>query len=103
MSLMIVAVVGGVLLLALVAVVVFLMQGSNSGKTPRELELEQRVRALESKSHKGHSGGAGSWQDDQDVRALALAGEQIKAIKLVRERYGMGLKEAKDCVDTIRG
>ena len=36
---------------------------------------------------------------DADVDALLRAGQKIEAIKLVRERTGVGLKEAKDIVD----
>ena len=38
--------------------------------------------------------------DDEVVRLLA-AGEKIAAIKSVRQRKGLGLKEAKDYVDAI--
>jgi ribosomal protein L7/L12 len=41
-----------------------------------------------------------------DIRAAALKlraeGKTIDAIKLVRERTGIGLKEAKDVVDAMR-
>ena len=36
---------------------------------------------------------------EDDVRALLEAGQKIEAIKLVRERTGCGLKEAKDHVE----
>lgn len=43
--------------------------------------------------------------DDETVRAAALAlvahGKKIEAIKFVRERTGLGLKEAKDYVDAL--
>ncbi len=43
--------------------------------------------------------------DDSDlagtVRALLAAGKKIEAVKLVRERTGLGLKEAKDFVDGL--
>ena len=35
----------------------------------------------------------------EDVLALARAGQKIEAIKLLRERNGIGLKEAKEQVD----
>lgn len=39
-----------------------------------------------------------------EVRELALQGKKIEAIKLLRERSrGLGLKEAKDLVETIPG
>lgn len=38
---------------------------------------------------------------DVDIRALVQAGEKIQAIKLYRERYGVGLNEAKDVIDAL--
>lgn len=40
--------------------------------------------------------------DDEDVRRLAVEGRTVEAIKLLRERRGIGLKEAKDAVDALR-
>jgi hypothetical protein len=37
-----------------------------------------------------------------DVRAALDRGQKIEAIKLMRERTGLGLKEAKDAVETYR-
>ncbi len=37
--------------------------------------------------------------EHEDVRALALEGRRIDAIKLLREKTGWGLKESKDWVD----
>ena len=37
----------------------------------------------------------------REVAALVAAGQKIEAIKRVRERYGVGLKEAKDLVDGL--
>lgn len=36
-----------------------------------------------------------------DVRAAASAGDRLRAIKLLRERTGLGLKEAKDALDRL--
>lgn len=36
-----------------------------------------------------------------DVIAAAQRGEKIEAIKILRERTGLGLKEAKDAVDAF--
>jgi hypothetical protein len=36
-----------------------------------------------------------------EVVELALAGQRIDAVKLLRERTGMGLREAKDAVDAV--
>jgi len=38
---------------------------------------------------------------DGDIKNLILAGRAIEAIKAIRERTGMGLKEAKDLADGI--
>ncbi|MEZ5710800.1 MAG: 50S ribosomal protein L7/L12 [Blastomonas sp.] len=38
---------------------------------------------------------------DPEVRALISAGHKIEAIKVVRERTGLGLKEAKELVESI--
>lgn len=37
----------------------------------------------------------------EQIQALALAGQQIRAVKLYREAAGCGLKEAKLAVDQI--
>jgi hypothetical protein len=37
----------------------------------------------------------------QEVQDLLYVGRKIQAIKLVRERMGLGLKEAKDRVDEL--
>jgi hypothetical protein len=36
-----------------------------------------------------------------EIRPLIASGEKIEAIKRVRERTGMGLKEAKDYVESL--
>ena len=41
-------------------------------------------------------------QTSEEVQRLALTGRKIEAIKLLREKSGLGLKEAKDLVDRIR-
>jgi ribosomal protein L7/L12 len=38
---------------------------------------------------------------EAELRALVAAGQQIQAIKMVRELTGMGLKDAKDLVDRL--
>jgi ribosomal protein L7/L12 len=38
-----------------------------------------------------------------DVVQLIRAGQKIAAIKLYRERTGVGLKEAKDAIDALAG
>ena len=39
----------------------------------------------------------------QQVRSLIAQHRQIEAIKLVREQTNLGLKEAKDIVDSLSG
>ncbi len=39
--------------------------------------------------------------DNDEIRALIRAGRKIDAIKLVRERTGLGLAEAKDTVEAL--
>ncbi len=38
---------------------------------------------------------------DEEIRALMSAGEKIEAIKRVRQKTGLGLKEAKDYVERL--
>lgn len=38
---------------------------------------------------------------DEDFRKLLAAGQKIPAIKLYRQRYGVGLKEAKEAVERM--
>jgi ribosomal protein L7/L12 len=40
-------------------------------------------------------------QQDQDIRALLTGGRKIEAIRVYRDRYGVGLKEAKDAVEAM--
>ncbi len=40
-------------------------------------------------------------QQNQAIWDALLAGDKILAIKLYREEYGVGLKEAKDVVDAM--
>lgn len=44
---------------------------------------------------------ASAWPIDDEVRRLALAGQKIEAIKVLRARTGLGLKEAKDVVESV--
>ncbi|PKP87552.1 MAG: hypothetical protein CVT78_08095 [Alphaproteobacteria bacterium HGW-Alphaproteobacteria-17] len=39
--------------------------------------------------------------DNDEIRALIRADRKIEAIKLVRERTGLGLAEAKDAVEAL--
>lgn len=40
---------------------------------------------------------------EEEIRGLLAAGRKIEAIKLYRERTGVGLKEAKDAVESMDG
>ena len=73
---------------------------------------EERIRRLEEQvaqlyAHLGLSpgGGADRFAEvtagglDADVQALVTSGKKIHAIKLHRERTGLGLAEAKDAID----
>jgi ribosomal protein L7/L12 len=68
-------------------------------------EAKDAVEALERGANSPYPavsvGGApaGDWIDE--VRALARAGKKIDAIKLYRERTGLGLKESKDAVEAL--
>jgi len=71
-------------------------------------EAKDYVDALE----RGESPASGAQADstsfesgdlDDEVRALLSAGRKIEAIKRVRERTGLGLKEAKDYVERFEG
>jgi ribosomal protein L7/L12 len=42
-----------------------------------------------------------SQQDSAEIQRLIRQGEKIAAIKLIRDRTGLGLKEAKDVADQI--
>ena len=35
------------------------------------------------------------------IRAALLLGDKVKAIRLYREHYGVGLKEAQDAIDAM--
>ncbi len=45
-------------------------------------------------------GGTIDLSDDPEIRAAFMNGRKIEAIKLVRERTGLGLREAKDIVES---
>jgi ribosomal protein L7/L12 len=83
--------------------------GSSDDDLQRRVEeLERRVAALERGAHHGGwtpsrppiGEPSESWASD-DVRRLAMQGNKIAAIKLLREETGLGLKEAKDIVDRL--
>ncbi|MBX7540859.1 ribosomal protein L7/L12 [Qipengyuania sp. GH29] len=49
-----------------------------------------------------HSRDPAAVLDDADVSAAIAGGRKIEAIKLVRERTGLGLAEAKELVEQAR-
>lgn len=68
--------------------------------------LRARVDELERKLdlvlHRlGLQTGEASAADQSDIIELLRQGQKIEAIKLYRERTGLGLKEAKDAVEAI--
>ncbi|MCV7289065.1 ribosomal protein L7/L12 [Mycolicibacterium wolinskyi] len=83
--------------------------GSSDADLQRRIEdLERRVAALErAASASGHPvtptpvGSPGEIVASAIVRQLALQGNKIAAIKLLRDETGLGLKEAKDVVDGL--
>jgi ribosomal protein L7/L12 len=90
-----------------------LFGGSEDDLHRRVEELERRVAALERALHTGYrpSGelteSSGSEMGEpkssvtEMVRQLALQGNKIAAIKLLRDETGMGLREAKNAVDRL--
>jgi hypothetical protein len=41
--------------------------------------------------------------EDAELLGLLNAGKKVSAVKLYRERHGVGLKEAKDAVEALAG
>jgi ribosomal protein L7/L12 len=66
-------------------------------------ESKDYVDALMAESSAGMGGKVGVSQETLafEVRHLVERGRKIEAIKRVRELSGMGLKEAKDFVDSL--
>lgn len=92
-----------------------LFGGSDDDLQRRVEELERRVAALEWALNAGHAprpsgeltGTSGSEilappsGVTERVRQLAIQGNKIAAIKLLRDETGMGLRQAKDAVDRL--
>ncbi|MUL84904.1 MULTISPECIES: ribosomal protein L7/L12 [unclassified Mycolicibacterium] len=81
---------------------------SDDGLRRRVAELERRVAALErAASAAGHpvslppTRRPDEMVASQIVRQLALQGNKIAAVKLLRDETGLRLKEAKDIVDRL--
>ncbi len=80
--------------------------GDDGGLRRRVEELERRVAALEWAARSaGQSGAPVATHNESgvsaDVAQLALRGEKIQAIKLLRDQTGLGLREAKEIVDRL--
>nr|WP_121253478.1 ribosomal protein L7/L12 [Nocardioides ferulae] len=84
-------------------------RGDDQPDPSRIAQLEERVRRLEVTvallaQERGSlpdvDGAAAAGDPWADVRDLVARGKKIQAIKVVRERTGMGLKEAKELVES---
>ncbi|CAM3689074.1 ribosomal protein L7/L12 [Nocardioides zeicaulis] len=89
----------------------------SSGDRRRIDELERRVATLEARLAALTAGGDSSYAvapagvaaapDAQawlaEVQELVRLGKKVQAIKVYRERTGVGLKEAKDAVEAMPG
>ncbi|EHB55914.1 Ribosomal protein L7/L12 [Mycolicibacterium rhodesiae JS60] len=80
----------------------------DGGLRRRVDELERRVAQLEWALHGAKSSVASEQVRDvgapavsPEVLQLALQGQKIQAIKILREQTGLGLKESKDIVDGL--
>jgi hypothetical protein len=62
----------------------------------RLFRLERKIDALLKKLEVNPDAGV-----DPDVLALAKTGRKIEAIKTLRDRTGLGLKDAKDYVERL--
>lgn len=63
--------------------------------------VEHNLRRMMSHAQVEWVDAAPSSGDHADVKALIAAGNQIGAIKLLRDQTGMGLKEAKQAVEQL--
>ncbi len=77
-----------------------LREATGIGLKEAKDEIDRLERTLEGTSASTSSSG----QDlPDDVRALVASGKKIEAIKALRERTGMGLREAKEAVERVAG
>lgn len=82
----------GLLMLALSAV----MSRRATGTTARLTAIEHRLGLI-----MDHLGVAEPEPDVADIVERMVAGKKVEAIKLYRQRTGLGLREAKDAVEEI--
>jgi hypothetical protein len=93
------------LMLIAVGVICFLLGRSTGARPTDGARLDRLERKLDQiLAHLGMAGGAnsvfrGNSLLTDEERSLLLEGKKIQAIKRVRERTGLGLKEAKDLVE----
>ncbi len=78
-----------------------LFGGSDDDLRRRVQELERRVAELERALGGGVELLAPQSGVSEMVRRLAIQGDKIAAIKLLRDETGLGLREAKDVVDGL--
>lgn len=82
----------GLLMLALSAV----MSRRATGTTARLVAIEHRLGLI-----MDHLGVTEPEPDVADIVERMAAGKKVEAIKLYRQRTGLGLREAKDAVEEI--
>ena len=96
-----------ILLIAAVGFVCFLaglFAGSRRGRRGGQMIMQQSPLAADvvpSAAGQRVAPGSVNLQLGRDLEQLLSAGRKIEAIKLVRERTGLGLKEAKDAVERM--
>ena len=79
----------------------------SSGRAPERYEAAPKPPyhpSSTSRSGAGVDGVSSGWPDgdlEKELQALAKNGQKIEAIKLARVRLGLGLKEAKDLVESL--
>jgi len=79
-----------------ICIIVVLLNGRwRDHDTARLARLERKVNQIAERS------GIEQSPLDQQMQELIVQGRKINAIKLYRERTGVGLKEAKEAVDSL--
>ncbi|WP_158620291.1 MULTISPECIES: hypothetical protein [Corallococcus] len=65
-------------------------------------EAKDSVEALIAERHPFGRAPSGAVEGDADIEEALRDDKLIEAVKLYRDRYGVGLKEAKDACDAMR-
>ncbi|CAM3314196.1 hypothetical protein COSO111634_11235 [Corallococcus soli] len=65
-------------------------------------EAKDSVEALMAERHPFGREPSGAVEGDADIEQALRDDQLIEAVKLYRDRYGVGLKEAKDACDAMR-